>query len=78
MFHSLTRESERMVRGRVKWFNENKVYGRIGHAAGPDVSVHYSAICGEGFRTLEEGQMVAFEIIEETGGPRAAHVVPLD
>jgi len=67
-----------MAKGRVKWFNENKGYGRIGRNDGGDVSVHYSAICGEGFRTLEEGQTVTFEIVETEKGPFAVHVVTLD
>ncbi len=66
--------SER-VTGRVKWFNSGKGYGFIERDDGPDVFVHYSAIQGEGFRTLEEGQMVEFSIEQSPKGPQAANVV---
>lgn len=63
--------------GTVKWFDAKKGYGFIATAQG-DVFVHYSAIRSEGFRTLEHGQEVEFERIEEGKGPRAAEVVVLD
>lgn len=66
-----------MARGTVKWFNEKKGYGFIQRDAGPDVFVHYSAIKGEGFKTLAEGQMVEFDLIEDAKGAKAQNVVKL-
>ncbi|MBL7073942.1 cold shock domain-containing protein [candidate division KSB1 bacterium] len=66
-----------MVAGRVKWFNERKGYGFIEQESGDDVFVHHSAILGEGFKTLQEGQEVEFEIIEDSRGPKAEKVVKL-
>ncbi len=66
-----------MVRGTVKWFNDKKGYGFIQRDAGPDVFVHYSAIKGEGFKTLTEGQMVEFDLIEDAKGAKAQNVVKL-
>lgn len=63
--------------GRVKWFSAEKGYGFIEREGGPDVFVHYSAIQDEGFRTLEEGQEVEFEIVEGARGPQAANVVKI-
>ena len=63
--------------GRVKWFNERKGYGFIGQESGDDVFVHHSAIQGEGFKTLYEGQEVEFEIIEDSKGLKADKVVKL-
>ncbi|MDQ7821147.1 MAG: cold shock domain-containing protein [Armatimonadota bacterium] len=62
-------------RGRVKWFNPEKGYGFIAREDGRDVFVHYSAIQMEGFKTLEEGQLVEFDIVEGAKGPQAANVV---
>jgi CspA family cold shock protein len=62
------------VIGRVKWFNNAKGYGFIGRDEGADVFVHYSAINGEGYRTLQEGDTVDFEIVEGQKGPQAANV----
>ncbi|MDR7527635.1 MAG: cold shock domain-containing protein [Armatimonadota bacterium] len=62
-------------RGEVKWFNPEKGYGFIARDDGRDVFVHYSAIQMEGFRTLEEGQLVEFEIVEGARGPQASNVV---
>lgn len=65
------------MQGKVKWFNAEKGYGFIEREGGDDVFVHYSAIEMEGFKTLEEGQMVEFEIVEGSRGPQAANVVKL-
>ena len=62
------------VRGTVKWFNNSKGYGFIGRDDGPDVFVHYSAIAGDGYRTLQEGDLVEFEIVQGPKGPQAANV----
>lgn len=63
--------------GVVKWFNAEKGYGFIQLEEGNDVFVHYSAIQEEGFKTLEEGQEVSFEIVEGERGPQAANVVKI-
>jgi CspA family cold shock protein len=64
-----------VAHGVVKWFSAEKGYGFISREDGDDVFVHYSAITGEGFRTLEEGQRVEFEVTEGRKGPQAANVV---
>ncbi len=66
-----------MTKGKVKWFNENKGYGFIQQEDGPDVFVHFTAIQGEGFRTLAEGEEVQFEVTEGEKGPQAANVMKL-
>ncbi|GGL58009.1 cold-shock protein CspD [Sporolactobacillus putidus] len=66
-----------MQNGKVKWFNAEKGYGFIEVEGGNDVFVHYSAIEGDGFKTLEEGQEVSFEIVEGNRGPQAANVTKL-
>lgn len=63
--------------GKVKWFNAEKGFGFIEREDGDDVFVHFSAIQSEGFKTLEEGQDVEFEIVEGDRGPQAANVVGL-
>lgn len=63
-----------MLEGKVKWFNSEKGFGFIGVEGQDDVFVHFSAIQGEGFKTLEEGQAVSFEIVEGNRGPQAANV----
>lgn len=63
-----------MPRGKVKWFNANKGYGFIAQEGGADVFVHFSAISGDGFKTLEEGQEVEFEVVNGAKGPQAANV----
>ncbi|QQE73291.1 cold-shock protein [Brevibacillus composti] len=66
-----------MQQGIVKWFNAEKGYGFIQVEGGDDVFVHYSAIQSEGFKTLEEGQKVEFEIVQGSRGPQAANVAKL-
>lgn len=66
-----------MERGRVKWFSNEKGYGFIERESGEDVFVHFSAIRQEGFKTLDEGQEVEFEIVMGDRGPQAANVVKL-
>lgn len=61
--------------GKVKWFNETKGYGFIGRDNGPDVFVHFSAIQGNGFKTLQEGQRVEFEVGRGPKGLQALNVV---
>ncbi|MEN6434855.1 MAG: cold-shock protein [Anaerolineaceae bacterium] len=68
--------SER-VRGTVKWFNNSKGYGFLAPENGNDVFVHFSAITGDGYRTLEEGQTVEFSIEQGPKGQQAANVVVL-
>lgn len=66
-----------MVKGTVKWFNSEKGFGFIEVEGENDVFVHFSAIQGEGFKTLDEGQKVEFEVVEGNRGPQAANVVKL-
>ena len=68
--------SERVI-GTVKWFNGGKGYGFISREGGPDVFVHFSAIQGEGYRNLEEGQKVEFSIENGPKGLQASNVVPV-
>ncbi|ASS91114.1 cold-shock protein CspD [Aeribacillus pallidus] len=63
-----------MNTGKVKWFNSEKGFGFIEVDGGDDVFVHFSAILGDGFKTLEEGQTVKFEIVEGQRGPQASNV----
>jgi CspA family cold shock protein len=65
------------LKGTVKWFNAEKGYGFIQVEGGDDVFVHFSAIQGEGFKTLDEGQEVEFEITQGNRGPQAANVIKL-
>jgi cold shock protein len=65
------------MQGKVKWFNAEKGYGFIEREDGGDVFVHFSAIQTEGFKTLEEGQSVSFDIVEGNRGPQAANVTKL-
>ncbi|HET9401905.1 MAG TPA: cold shock domain-containing protein [Candidatus Acidoferrales bacterium] len=60
--------------GRIKWFNNSKGYGFIGREDGPDVFVHYTAIVGDGYRSLQEGDNVEFEIVQGQKGPQASNV----
>ena len=63
-----------MAKGNVKWFNDAKGYGFISRQDGPDVFVHHTAIIGDGYRTLSEGQEVEFDILEGPKGLQAANV----
>ncbi|MGB9805076.1 MAG: cold shock domain-containing protein [Desulfofundulus sp.] len=65
------------MQGRVKWFSTEKGYGFIEREDGKDVFVHFSAIQEDGFKTLSEGQLVEFDIVEGARGPQAANVVKL-
>jgi cold shock protein len=69
-----TRGGNKMLEGTVKWFNAEKGFGFIEREDGDDVFVHFSAIQGEGFKTLEEGQKVSFEIVQGNRGDQAANV----
>ncbi len=63
-----------MATGNVKWFNDAKGYGFISQEGGPDVFVHFSAIRAEGFKSLQEGDRVEFEVTQGPKGPQAANV----
>ena len=63
------------VNGTVKWFNDAKGFGFIEQENGPDVFVHFSAIAGDGFKTLAEGQKVEFKVTDGQKGPQAEEVV---
>ena len=62
------------ITGKVKWFNNSKGYGFIEQESGSDLFVHFSAIQGNGFKTLEEGQSVEFESVDGPKGPQAGNV----
>jgi cold shock protein len=68
------RTSTMRIQGKVKWFNNAKGYGFIERDGGADVFVHFSAVQGNGFRTLEEGQAVEFEIVDGPKGQQAGNV----
>ena len=63
-----------MIEGTVKWFNDSKGFGFLTREGGPDVFVHHSAIQGDGFKSLTEGDRVRFDIVDSPTGPRAANV----
>ncbi|WP_417760184.1 cold-shock protein [Shewanella sp.] len=63
--------------GTVKWFNADKGFGFIAQENGPDVFAHFRAITGEGFKTLDEGQKVEFEVTQGAKGPQAENIVAL-
>jgi CspA family cold shock protein len=73
--HDPKEENPLKVTGTVKWFNNSKGYGFIGRNDGADVFVHYSAITGDGYRSLQEGDTVEFEIVQGQKGPQAANVM---
>jgi CspA family cold shock protein len=66
------------LRGTVKWFNNAKGFGFIGQESGPDVFVHYSAVKSEGYKSLQEGDQVEFEIVQGQKGPQADSVTKLN
>lgn len=66
-----------MAQGTVKWFSNEKGYGFIEREGGDDVFVHFSAIAGEGYKSLTEGQRVEFEVVQGSKGLQAANVTPL-
>ena len=68
------RNGNKMVKGKVKWFNAEKGYGFIESEDGTDVFVHFSAIVMDGYKTLEEGMEVTFEVSEGAKGPQASNV----
>ncbi|BCB40253.1 cold shock protein [Bacillus cereus] len=65
------------MQGRVKWFNAEKGFGFIEREDGDDVFVHFSAIQQDGYKSLEEGQQVEFDIVDGARGPQAANVIKL-
>jgi CspA family cold shock protein len=66
-----------MANGKVKWFNAEKGFGFIEVEGGDDVFVHFSAITGEGFKSLDEGQAVEFNVVQGNRGPQAENVVKM-
>ena len=66
-----------MAQGTVKWFNAEKGFGFISRDEGGDVFVHHTAIIGEGYRSLEEGQKVSFDVTQGQKGPQASNVTKL-
>jgi CspA family cold shock protein len=67
-------EQVERLKGTVKWFNNAKGYGFLGRDDGPDVFIHYSSITTEGYKSLQEGDKVEFEIVQGQKGPQAANV----
>jgi CspA family cold shock protein len=72
-----SKENRTMAEGTVKWFNDSKGFGFIEQDNGPDVFVHFSAIGGDGFKSLAEGQRVKFDVVEGQKGPQASNVTKL-
>lgn len=66
-----------MAEGTVKWFNDSKGFGFIEQDNGPDVFAHFSAISGDGFKSLAEGQRVSFDVVDGQKGPQASNIVKL-
>ena len=75
--HRYAEEEATMATGKVKWFNNTKGYGFIERESGGDVFVHYTAIQGEGFKSLKEGEAVQFDVSDGEKGPQAVNVVKL-
>jgi CspA family cold shock protein len=71
------RSTRKMAQGTVKWFNDAKGFGFIQQDNGPDVFAHFSAIAGDGFKSLAEGERVEFDVIEGQKGPQAANIVKI-
>ncbi len=71
---TVKQRSMEMAEGSVKWFNEAKGFGFIQQDEGPDVFVHFSAIKAEGFKSLQEGERVTFDIVDGPKGPQAENV----
>jgi CspA family cold shock protein len=71
------RSTRKMAQGIVKWFNDAKGFGFIQQDNGPDVFAHFSAIAGDGFKSLAEGQRVEFDVIEGQKGPQAANITKI-
>jgi cold shock protein len=69
------KREKHMASGKVKWFDTKKGFGFIQQEGGPDVFVHYTSISGNGFKNLEEGQPVEFELVDSPKGPKASNVV---
>jgi len=76
--HKEANQISKRITGTVKWFNGSKGYGFIAHEGGADVFVHFSAIQADGFKNLEEGQQVEFEIEQGPKGLQAANVIALN
>ncbi|CAM2990561.1 cold-shock protein [Acinetobacter celticus] len=66
-----------VVKGTVKWFNETKGFGFIQQESGPDVFAHFSEIASSGFKTLLEGQMVEFSVVQGQKGPNAVNIIAI-
>jgi CspA family cold shock protein len=66
-----------MAKGTVKWFNESKGFGFITQESGKDVFAHYSAIEGKGYKTLSEGDLVSFDVVEGDKGLKASNIVKI-
>ncbi len=66
-----------MAEGTVKWFNDSKGFGFIEQDNGPDVFAHFSAIGGDGFKSLAEGERVSFDVVDGQKGPQASNIVKL-
>jgi cold shock protein len=66
-----------MAEGTVKWFNDSKGFGFIEQDNGPDVFAHFSAIGGDGFKSLAEGQRVSFDVVDGQKGPQASNIIKL-
>jgi CspA family cold shock protein len=71
------RTKQVVIRGKVKWFNNSKGFGFIGRPDGPDVFVHYTAVNGDGYKSLVEGEDVEFEIVQGAKGPQAENVTKI-